>query len=197
LDWLRAPDEMLQSEDPIAVALYERYDRLAMPNMSLNRQEALDLLAFIDEESARLAASSAPGVDLYPAPRSRESSSRSDVVAIMNAWVREAHPKATVNAGYLALVNTRTEAVTVVAVESPQFERVEIHEMAMTDGLMSMQELEVIDVPAESTVQLEPGGKHLMLIEPKKPLAAGQSVDFMLRFASGRKQTLTVPVANR
>ena len=55
LNWLRAPDQMLKDGDPIAVALYEKYNKLAMPNLRLNRQEAEDLVKFLRDETLRLA----------------------------------------------------------------------------------------------------------------------------------------------
>ena len=53
LDWLKAPDRMLKKKDPVALALYKQYNELAMPNMHLNREEALALLAYIDGETER------------------------------------------------------------------------------------------------------------------------------------------------
>ncbi|MEE8525678.1 MAG: copper chaperone PCu(A)C, partial [Thermoanaerobaculia bacterium] len=69
-------------------------------------------------------------------------------VAIMNAWIREAHPDAPVNGGYMTLVNVGSEDVILVGLESPAFEKVELHEMAMVDGLMKMRELTEVVVPA-------------------------------------------------
>jgi cytochrome oxidase Cu insertion factor (SCO1/SenC/PrrC family) len=54
LDYLRAPDRMLADKDPIAVALYEKYNKLAMPNARLNKLEALALIAYFGEETHRL-----------------------------------------------------------------------------------------------------------------------------------------------
>jgi mono/diheme cytochrome c family protein len=56
LNWLRAPDQMLEKKDPIAVALYNRYNKLAMPNIRLNQQEATDLIIYMETESQRLKA---------------------------------------------------------------------------------------------------------------------------------------------
>ncbi len=54
LDWLKAPGQMLKKKDPVAIALYEKYNKLAMPNLRLNKEEAMVLLEFIEEESKRL-----------------------------------------------------------------------------------------------------------------------------------------------
>lgn len=54
LRWLQAPDQMLKNKDPIAVALFEKYKRLPMPNMRLNKEEALVLIEYMDSETRRL-----------------------------------------------------------------------------------------------------------------------------------------------
>lgn len=54
LDWLKAPDQMLKKKDPIAMALYKKYNNMAMPNMRLNKEEALNLLDYIKNETQRL-----------------------------------------------------------------------------------------------------------------------------------------------
>jgi cytochrome oxidase Cu insertion factor (SCO1/SenC/PrrC family) len=51
LNFLRAPDQMLENKDPIAMALYTKYNNLAMPNSRLNKQEALALIDYFNEET--------------------------------------------------------------------------------------------------------------------------------------------------
>jgi cytochrome oxidase Cu insertion factor (SCO1/SenC/PrrC family) len=54
LNWLKAPDQMLKKQDPIAMSLYKQYNNLAMPNMRLNKEEAQILLEYINDETERL-----------------------------------------------------------------------------------------------------------------------------------------------
>lgn len=120
-----------------------------------------------------------------------------DAVAIMNAWIREAHPDATTQAGYMTLVNVSGEERALVELESPSFGKVELHEMNMADGMMKMRELSELVVPAGGQARLEPGGAHLMLWEPKRHLSKGETIALTLTFRSGRQQTLTVSVDDR
>jgi copper(I)-binding protein/cytochrome oxidase Cu insertion factor (SCO1/SenC/PrrC family) len=200
LDWLKAPDQMLAKQDPIAMALYAQYNDLAMPNMRLNKQEALALLEYIDAETRRILGESAEAsaktsvTATFPVAEERPAG---DVVAVMNAWVREAGAGARVNAGYMTLINVGGDAVTLRKVESEAFERVEVHEMAMVEGLMEMREVTDLSIPARGQIRFEPGGKHLMLMDPRTHLSQGQQVDMTLTFASGRQQTVSVKVAAR
>jgi copper(I)-binding protein len=120
-----------------------------------------------------------------------------DVVAIMNAWIRESDTKAKVNAGYMTLVNVDAEDVALVKVECEEFEKIEVHEMAMVDGFMEMNEITDLIIPSKGQVQFEPGGMHLMLKKPRRHLTAGRKVDLTLTFKSGKKQTVSINVADR
>lgn len=199
LDWLKAPDQMLKKNDPIAMALYKQYNNLAMPNLRLNREEAIDLLDYIGNETQRLQGKSEQKNSETSVTAvltvSQDEPAVGDVVTIMNAWIREAHPTAMVNAGYMTLVNTGHEEVTLVKIESRAFENIEFHEMASVNGLMEMREVTDLIIPANGQLQFEPGGRHLMLMGPQEHLTTGQKVDMSLTFKSGKKQTVTVKVA--
>ena len=188
VNWLRAPDQMLEQQDPIAVALLARYNNLAMPNMRLNQQEAMDLLDYIDTETRRLR---------MAADSDRSTSAVEDSVGIMNAWVREADRAAKANAGYMTLINVGSDEVTLVDVQSDAFDRIEMHEMTVIDGMMKMREIENLVIPANGQARFAPGGQHLMMIGPRDYLVAGQTVDMTLVFDSGSEQTVSVKVAAR
>jgi len=200
LDWLKAPDQMLKKKDPIAMELYKQYNKLAMPNMRLNKEEALSLLDYMADETQRIAGDDPLESILTPVKTVTATSPAKpdgDVVAIMNAWVREAHADATVNAGYMTLVNVDSEEVTLVKVESDAYEAIEVHEMKRVDGFMKMREVTDMVITANSQIQLEPGGWHLMMMGPKQHLSTGEEVDLTLTFKSGKKQRVSVKVAAR
>jgi protein SCO1/2 len=208
--WIAVPDQMLEERDPIAMGLLAKYDDLPMPNMRLSEADVNDLLGYLGSESRRVrmqrargrrnngvALASAPATHSGHAHDTGEAHRSGDEVAIMNAWIREAHPDAPVNAGYMTLVNVSSEEVTLSKVECPEFEKVEFHEMAMVDGLMKMRELPAVVVPAGGQARFEPGGSHLMLKGTRRHLAAGETVDLRLTFRSGKEQTVAVRVADQ
>ncbi len=200
LDWLKAPDQMLKNKDPIAIALYKQYNNLAMPNMRLHKEEALALLEYIDGETQRvLGQSKSQSAEALVTVESMVSQTEAagDVVAMMNAWVRQAPPATEMNAGYMTLINVSPEEVTLVKFKSEVFGNIEMHEMTMVDGLMAMREVTDLIIPANSQVQFKPGGMHLMLLNPRDYLTVGEMVDIRLIFKSGKKQTVLVKVAAR
>jgi copper(I)-binding protein/mono/diheme cytochrome c family protein len=200
LNWLRAPDQMLADKDPIAMALYEQYNQLNMPNMRLNQLEAVSLLDYIEEETLRVTGGQkrhiAQGTVAAEFVVSTEQPA-GDVVAVMNAWVRETDTLTATNAGYMTLINVGSQNVTLSRIDSDSFDTVEVHEMALVDGLMEMREVVGLVIPAQGQVRLAPGGMHLMLKGPQQHFTSGQRLDMILTFDSGEQQTILMMVASR
>lgn len=101
-----------------------------------------------------------------------------DPLTVEQAWARATRPGQEVGAAYMNL-RSATER-TLVRIETPVAEAVEIHSMRMKEGVMQMRMLEKLALPAGQVVKLEPGGLHLMLVGLEKPLAHGESVTFRL-----------------
>lgn len=191
--WLREPDEMLKEEDPIAMEMYNAYNQIAMPNMSLTQVDIMDLLKYMDEETDNQLGKAEPAEDRVVV----QAEPGKDIVAVMNAWVREALPGARVNAGFMTLINVGEHDQEITSVASSAFESVELHQMSNVDGLMKMEKLDSVVVPAGGQVSLKPSGMHLMMMRPKEDLLKGHVVDITLNFASGNHQVLNVAVNDK
>lgn len=115
-------------------------------------------------------------------------------LTIAKAWVRPAVSGQQVTGAYMELTAKRPSKV--VKIETPVADTVEIHRMAMKDGVMEMHELESLDLPAGETVRLHPGDYHLMLIDLKKPLKPGERVPLKITMQSsnGRSETVSIQV---
>ncbi len=81
-----------------------------------------------------------------------------------------------------------------VSAASPAAGVVEIHEMKMEGSTMKMAAVTGIDLPAGKAVELKPGGYHVMLMDLKQPLKAGDNVPLTLvvEGKDGKKETLNV-----
>jgi copper(I)-binding protein len=112
-------------------------------------------------------------------------------VEVRDAWVREAPPGASVNAGYLVMKNTSKQAQRLQHIRSKQFQAVELHQTLMEGGIAKMLAVPDLEIPAGGEITFGPGGYHLMLMEPKDRPVAGSQVEISLRFASG----LEIPVS--
>ncbi len=102
---------------------------------------------------------------------------------IGHPWSRETPPGAKVGGGYLSIENTGDAPDTLVAVESDAAAPVQIHEMAMDNGVMKMRPLAAgIEIKPGSTVTLAPCGYHVMFMNLKEPFTAGAMVKAVLVF---------------
>jgi periplasmic copper chaperone A len=106
-------------------------------------------------------------------------------IQVNDAWIREAPPGISVLAGYLSLTSHGTATVTFTGVSSPQFEAGEIHLSHTVNGTAQMVPVPTLEIPAGKTVQLQPGGYHLMLFRPVHEQHRGDRVTLRLHRADG------------
>lgn len=115
-------------------------------------------------------------------------------IDISGAYARATPPGAAVGAVYFELRNLNTTADRLLSAESPVAERTEVHTHTMTDGVARMHEVPAVELPPAETVPFQPGGYHIMLMELKAPLVAGETLPLTLTFEVAGKVSLTVPI---
>jgi periplasmic copper chaperone A len=119
---------------------------------------------------------------LAVAPAQAQDIIKGDLV-ISSAWSRATPAGAAVAGGYLTISNKGTAAERLVSFTTDLAAQPEVHEMTNEGGVMKMRPLaKGLVIPAGATVKLEPGGYHLMLLQLKKPLTAGQRFKATLVF---------------
>ena len=113
-------------------------------------------------------------------------------VSVSNPWVRATVAGQSVAGAYMDITAKANAAL--VGVASPVAAKAELHVMTMDGGVMKMRPLDKLDLPAGKTVNLKPGGYHVMLIDIKRELKAGERVPLMLTVQDprGTKSTLQV-----
>jgi copper(I)-binding protein len=104
-------------------------------------------------------------------------------IEIGHPWSRATPPTAESGGGFLAVTNTGTTPDRLIAVKSPAADKVEIHEMKMDGNIMRMREVEKgIEIPPGATVELKPGGFHVMFMGLRAPFAKDAKVPLTLVF---------------
>ena len=107
-------------------------------------------------------------------------------VSVTDAWARATMPGQQVSGAYMKIASDADAKL--VGASSPAIPRVEVHEMKMDGDVMRMREVKAVDLPKGKAVSLEPGGYHIMLMNLKKPIAAGEVIPLKLVVESGGKQ---------
>ena len=103
-------------------------------------------------------------------------SADNSVLQIQKAWIAESPPVSKVMVAYMAFTNTGPDTIEIIHAESDVYSSIEFHETIHQDGMSRMLRHESLVIAANKTLELKPGGPHLMLFNPTKRLQAGDSV---------------------
>ena len=104
-------------------------------------------------------------------------------ISIETPWTRATAVAQSVGGGFMTIVNAGKADDRLVSASSPVAAEVQIHDMKMEEGVMRMRQLTGgLAVPAGARVELKPRSLHLMFMQLKAPLVAGQTVPVTLQF---------------
>lgn len=144
-------------------------------------------------------------------------------ITVEKAWARNSPMEVSNGAAYMNITSSVDDTLVGASVDPSIAAKVEIHETVMaeggmsdttamgmsdstsmgmsdttmaggTSGAMTMRPIEELALPAGETVELKPGGYHIMLIDLAAPLELGQTFDLTLTFGSGASETVSVEV---
>lgn len=113
-------------------------------------------------------------------------------ITVKNAWVRPTVGEQDATGAYLSIVPS--EPMALVGVASPAAEIAEVHEMKMEGDVMRMRMAPRIEIKAGETLELKPGGYHVMLMALTAPVTSGQEVELSLQFEKADGSRLEIPV---
>lgn len=110
-------------------------------------------------------------------------------VSVDGVWARATVPGQSGSAAYFTIRNAGGEDK-LLTVSSPGADA-SLHSTSMDNGVMRMRPIEALDIPANGTVELKPGGTHVMLMGLKQPLQAGSALELDLKFEkSGERKVM-------
>ena len=116
-------------------------------------------------------------------------------IMVTEAFARaSATPTAAAGAAYVSLMNHGSEADTLLSVASPAARAADIHMTEMADGVMKMKSAGPLEIPAMGTLEMKPGGYHIMLVGLKAPLRQGEEIEVTLSFRNAGELRVKVPV---
>ncbi|HEY0178851.1 MAG TPA: copper chaperone PCu(A)C [Dokdonella sp.] len=108
-------------------------------------------------------------------------------LGVTDAWIREAPPGAGMLAGYATLKNAGDAPISVLTVQSDAFRMASLHETIDDHGVAKMRELHGLDLAPGASARLQPGGMHLMLMQPRREVHAGEKVAVTFLLGDGRR----------
>ena len=115
-------------------------------------------------------------------------------IQVVDPWIRATPPTAESSAAYMQLINSGDATDRLVSASGDAAESVELHTHVLDDGMLSMEPIDVIDVPADGETVLEPRGLHVMLVGLTDSLEDGDTVPLELTFEHAGTMMVDVPV---
>jgi hypothetical protein len=116
-------------------------------------------------------------------------------LTISGAFSRATLPQAKVGGGYLTIVNAGTTPDRLLGGSTENARAVEVHQMQMVGDMMKMSEVEGgLEIPAGGSVELTPGGYHLMFMNIIQPLIANECIDVTLNFEKAGAVAIQLPI---
>ncbi len=118
-------------------------------------------------------------------------------VSVKDAWVRATVPQQKATGAFMQLQSVQDAKL--VSAQSPVAGVVEVHEMSMDGGVMKMRAIPSLDLPAGKSVELKPGGFHVMLMDLKAQVKDGDTVPVTLvvEGKDGKRQSVELKVPAR
>ncbi len=113
-------------------------------------------------------------------------------VSVSDVWSRATAPGQ--DSAVVGLRITSQKEARMVALSSPAAAEAQMHSMTHENGMMKMRQLDSLTLPAKQEVVLGAGGDHLMLVNLKKPLKAGDVVPLTLTVQFADKSTEKVEI---
>ena len=117
------------------------------------------------------------------------------VVSLVKGMARASAPMAQTAAAYVTLFNGTDGEMRLASVDAGISDQVGLHETVEENGVMSMLEQpDGFPIPAQGTLEMKPGGKHIMFMGLKQELKEGESLKLVLNFADGTSLPVELPV---
>lgn len=120
-------------------------------------------------------------LSLFMMTASAEHAAQLGSLKIKDPYARATVPAQKAGGGFVIIENAGA-ADKLIAVSSSVAKDMQLHMMSMEGNVMKMRQVQSIDVPAKGSVELQPGGFHLMFIDLKGQLKAGDQIPVKLKF---------------
>ena len=114
---------------------------------------------------------------------------------ISNVWARETIGRARTAAVYVTKIHNSGKHVdSLISIRSPIAIKSSIHKIIVESGVAKMRQVKVLEIPVDHSINLKPGGLHIMMVGIQKPLKEGASFPLTFEFKKAGKIEVVVKV---
>ena len=112
-------------------------------------------------------------------------------IAVTDVWARAVAPGQTSGAAYMTIANKGDSADKLISAKASLSQAGGLHSSLTANGIVSMAAVDSLDIPAHGKVQLAPGGTHLMIMDLRVPMTAGERFYVDLKFEKSGSKTVS------
>ena len=112
-------------------------------------------------------------------------------IAVTDVWARAVAPGQTSGAAYMTITNKGDSADKLISAKVSLSQAGGLHSSRTANGVMSMSAADSLDIPAHGKVELAPGGTHLMIMDLRVPMTAGERFYVDLKFEQSGSKTVS------
>jgi copper(I)-binding protein len=116
--------------------------------------------------------------------------STADVIEVKDAVVRYLPKTSMTTAAYMTLKNNSNAEIKMVGASSTKAKITELHTHQKKDDMMEMVKIDSVTIAAKASIELKPGGLHIMLIDVTSPTVLNEHVEIKLKFADGSEKAV-------
>jgi len=117
-------------------------------------------------------------------------------ITVNNVWIRPGEVDGPPTAAYMVIQNTGDGTDRLLSISADFSNTLEVHETQVTDGVARMvPQGNSIEIPADSIVEFQQGGLHVMIMQLSDDLTAGQEVELMLTFENAGESVIPAIVS--
>lgn len=106
---------------------------------------------------------------------------------VQQGWIRLLPGGMPMHAGFGRIDNRCPQPITITGAKSASYGEVELHESRVVDGVNRMRQLKELRIAPKDAATFKPGGMHLMLMDPVKPVQPGTRIAIVFTLADGRE----------
>lgn len=110
-------------------------------------------------------------------------------IVVTDVWARAVAPGQTTGAAYLTITNNGDAADKLIGAKASLSQSSSLHASRTANGVVAMAPVESVDIPAKGKVELAPGGTHLMIMDLRVPMTAGERFFVDLKFEKSGART--------
>ena len=117
-------------------------------------------------------------------------------IEISDAYARTSMPGVLNSAAFMTIKNNSDKDVNLVAANTDKSDVTELHTHINENGMMKMQKVDFIKIPAKSQAVLKPGSDHIMLMNLANPIKEGDQIKINLKFDNNENFDISVKAKN-